>query len=314
MHGRIASSSGTATRNACSLAISVLAARGARVLAVEDPGDSSIDGIARAASMRLAPIPVDEEGIDIDRLAASGRRCRGGDPRAPVAHGGRALCRQANRARRVGGAHRRLGHRRRLRLGVPLRPPADRGGAGPGAGAGRCSSARRARPHAPGVRLAWMAVPAALVADVAAARRAGRSRRAGGGPARRSRCSSSLGGTTSTCAACAPSYSSRRTALVEALRRMDPALSLTGLAAGFHGVLRLPAGLAEDAVIAAARDRSLRVVGIALVHASARGSAALADRRIRQHRRRSARRSTAPIGRELWPSAESSHGLPSRRR
>ena len=54
-----------------SLVVGVLASRGVRTLAVEDPGDRSVDRIAGAAGIRLVPIPVDGDGMLVDLLAGS---------------------------------------------------------------------------------------------------------------------------------------------------------------------------------------------------------------------------------------------------
>jgi GntR family transcriptional regulator/MocR family aminotransferase len=57
-------------------------------------------------------------------------------------------------------------------------------------------------------------------------------------------------------------YAAKRRALMTALARHAPGLELRGLAAGFHALVLLPAGLEEDQVVAAARERSLGVYGL----------------------------------------------------
>ena len=57
-------------------------------------------------------------------------------------------------------------------------------------------------------------------------------------------------------------YAARRTALTDAFARHAPRVQLTGLAAGFHAVAPLPPGADEAAVIAAARDRRVGLHGI----------------------------------------------------
>ncbi len=57
-------------------------------------------------------------------------------------------------------------------------------------------------------------------------------------------------------------YAARRTALTGAFARHAPWVQLTGLAAGFHAVAPLPPGADETAVIAAARDRRVGLHGI----------------------------------------------------
>jgi len=57
-------------------------------------------------------------------------------------------------------------------------------------------------------------------------------------------------------------YARRRNALVEALDKSAPHIHLTGLAAGFHAVAWLPAGLDEEDVISAAARRSVGLQGL----------------------------------------------------
>jgi GntR family transcriptional regulator/MocR family aminotransferase len=57
-------------------------------------------------------------------------------------------------------------------------------------------------------------------------------------------------------------YAARRTALTDAFARHAPRVRLTGLAAGFQAVAPLPPGADETAVIAAARERRVGLYGI----------------------------------------------------
>jgi GntR family transcriptional regulator/MocR family aminotransferase len=52
-------------------------------------------------------------------------------------------------------------------------------------------------------------------------------------------------------------YAGKRRALIDALTRHAPGVELRGLAAGFHAVARLPEGVDEREVAAAARERSI---------------------------------------------------------
>jgi GntR family transcriptional regulator / MocR family aminotransferase len=58
-------------------------------------------------------------------------------------------------------------------------------------------------------------------------------------------------------------YAARRNALTDAFARYAPGARLSGLAAGFQAVAPLPPGTDETAVIAAARDRRVGLYGIA---------------------------------------------------
>ncbi len=57
-------------------------------------------------------------------------------------------------------------------------------------------------------------------------------------------------------------YAARRTALTSAFARHVSGVQLTGLAAGFHALASLPVGTDETAVIAAARERRIGLYGI----------------------------------------------------
>lgn len=52
-------------------------------------------------------------------------------------------------------------------------------------------------------------------------------------------------------------YAARRAALVQALSREAPELELSGLAAGFHAVAHRLEGFQEQAIVFAARERSI---------------------------------------------------------
>ncbi len=115
---------------------------------------------------------------------------------------------------------------------------------------------------APGLRLAWLVVPPALVEPLVAARmltdrhsavidqltlaeliRSGAYDR----HVRRSRLT----------------YHRRRDRLMAQLRRRAPQARVSGIAAGLHALVDLPPGLSEDEVIARAAERGLVVSGLA---------------------------------------------------
>ena len=57
-------------------------------------------------------------------------------------------------------------------------------------------------------------------------------------------------------------YAAKRDALVESLARHAPSVAVTGLTAGFHAVAHLPAGVGEVDVVDAARDRGVGLYGM----------------------------------------------------
>jgi GntR family transcriptional regulator/MocR family aminotransferase len=68
-------------------------------------------------------------------------------------------------------------------------------------------------------------------------------------------------------------YRARRDALVGALAEHLPAARVRGIAAGLHAVVELPPGSAEDAVVAAAAARDIRVYPMRDYHAAGRSAA-----------------------------------------
>jgi len=67
-------------------------------------------------------------------------------------------------------------------------------------------------------------------------------------------------------------YRARRDALLRALATSIPTARVQGVAAGLHAVVRLPAGLEEAAVVAAAAERSIRVYALGSYYAAERST------------------------------------------
>ncbi|MBT2674168.1 aminotransferase class I/II-fold pyridoxal phosphate-dependent enzyme, partial [Streptomyces sp. ISL-14] len=68
--------------------------------------------------------------------------------------------------------------------------------------------------------------------------------------------------------ACRKRYRDRRDALVQALARTVPGAPVSGIAAGLHLILRLPADVDTAAVVRAAGARSLRIADLTAYHAT----------------------------------------------
>jgi GntR family transcriptional regulator/MocR family aminotransferase len=118
---------------------------------------------------------------------------------------------------------------------------------------------------APGLRLAWLVLPAGLVEEVGAAKRL-------------------ADGHTSTfeqltlatfitsgefdrhVRRCRLAYRRRRDRLVAALEREVPDVRVTGVAAGLHALLELPPGADESAVVTRAAEHGLAVEGLRTYH------------------------------------------------
>ncbi len=247
------------------LVLRVLAQRGVRRVALEDPGDGPAEAsdTARAiAAMgaQLVHVPVDELGLDVAALEASGAGVvvvtpAHQSPTGIVLAAARrhALVDWANRndAFIVEDDYDSEFRYDREPIGVLQGLAPDRV-----FGIGTVSKAL-----APAVRLGWVLVPPALAGAVAEQKRIS------------DRGSSVLD--QLTLAALLESgrydrhlrrmratYARRRGVLIDALARHAPGVRLTGLAAGFHAVAHLPEPADEQAVVAAARDRSVGLYGL----------------------------------------------------
>ena len=160
---------------AVSLLLGVLAARGARTVAVEDPSASDdARPIAQALGLNVVGVPVGDDGVRVDAVAELDADVLILTPSHQWPTGG-VLSPQARAAvLGVGAADRSAGPRGRLRRRIPLRPRPDRRHAGPGSRPGRL---RGDREQDPGAR-----VPARLAHPAAGARRAVRRSQAAGRP------------------------------------------------------------------------------------------------------------------------------------
>jgi GntR family transcriptional regulator / MocR family aminotransferase len=119
---------------------------------------------------------------------------------------------------------------------------------------------------APGLRLGWLVLPEGLSDEIVAVKRGA------------IRLSSSIDQLTLAEFISSGSYDrqvrrarlayrQRRDRLVSALAREVPAVSVSGIAAGLHALVRLPDGVAEEEVVARAAARGLALQGLATFRA-----------------------------------------------
>ena len=239
---------------------------GVGAVAFEDPGygPAATDETMRAATaigLRVVHVPVDDEGLVVTALAASGA---GAVVVTPAHQSPTGVVLTAERrhaladwARRTGGFIVEDDYDSEFRY--DKEPVGALQGLAPDRVflIGTASKAL-----APAVRLGWVLAPAGLAGAVAAEKEM-----------------SDRGSCTLDQVALAALltsgrydrhlrrmravYGARRGALVDAFGRHAPGVRLTGLAAGFHAVAQLPAEPGEAAVIAAARERGVGLHGIA---------------------------------------------------
>ncbi|MFG3107554.1 MocR-like pyridoxine biosynthesis transcription factor PdxR [Streptomyces tendae] len=235
-------------------------AQGVRDLALEDPGHPGQRRFVEAAGLQAVPVPVDEEGIDVDALAASGARAVLVTPGHQFPTGA------------VLSARRReaLARWARERDGWVIEDDYDAGlwydrGAAPPA-LQRLAPERVvyagtvSKTLSPALRLGWLAAPERLF-----------------GPLLWARERQDLGSDAFSQLALAELLGSglfdrhlrrlrerareRRTALDEAVRRELPAARVLGPAAGLHAYVRLGRYVAEETLVAEALRGSVLVRG-----------------------------------------------------
>jgi GntR family transcriptional regulator/MocR family aminotransferase len=270
---------------------------GVRALAVEGYGHAGHRQIATAAGLRLMSLPVDERGAD---LAALGSKAQvpGGHEHAPGRHADIAAL--GSRVQAPGGHGQAPGRRagavlltpaHQFPLGVALAPVRRRQVADWAAQAGGLVieddydgefrydrqavgalqslapdhvvyAGTASKSLVPGLRLGWLALPGDLAAEVAARKQAA------------GRLSSSLdqlalaefissGGYDRQVRRARLAYRQRRDRLVSALAREVPGVRITGISAGLHVLVRLPAGQSEEDVVARAAAHGLALQGLA---------------------------------------------------
>ena len=232
----------------------VLAARGARRIAVEDPSLDDNWATIRSAGLELVPLPVDDDGARVDALGDADAALVTPAHQFPT---GAVLAPERRRAllewgglvieddydseyrydRAPVGTLQRLAPDRVVHLGTA------------------------SKTLAPALRLGWMLAPPDLAEAVAAERWPIDS----GGPAIAERAYARLlstGEVDRHLRRTRREYRARRDHLVELLEARLPDCRVDGIAAGLHLLLRLPDGADEDAAVAALEERRIRIRGV----------------------------------------------------
>ncbi len=248
-----------------SLVLRALIQDGVRCVAFEDPGygrvgTSETIRAAGALGLRVVHVPVDDLGIDVAALDASGAQAVVVTPAHQSPTG--VVLTAGRRHALVDWAGRKDGFVLEDDYDSEFRYDREPVGVLQGLAPDRVFTIGTAsKALAPAVRLGWVLAPPSHADAVAAEKRIS------------DRGSSTLD--QLAVAALIESgrydrhlrrmrgiYASRRTVLIDALARHAPGVRLTGLAAGFHAVAHLPAGADEQAVVTAARHRAVGLYGM----------------------------------------------------
>lgn len=246
------------------LVLRALAQAGVRCVAFEDPGYETAEASealrAAAMGMRAVHVPVDDLGIDVTALQASGAQAVVVTPAHQSPTG--VVLAAGRRHALLDWASGNDAFVIEDDYDSEFRYDKEPVGALQGLAPGRVFAIGTAsKALAPAVRLGWILAPPSLADAVAAEKE-----------------NSDRGSSTLDQLALAALlesgrydrhlrrmravYAGRRTALIAALARHAPRIRLTGLAAGFHAVAHLPAPADEEAVVAAARERLVGLYGM----------------------------------------------------
>ena len=246
---------------AVSLLIGVLAARGARTVAVEDP--SAADDarlIAQSLGLNVVGVPVGDDGVRVDAVAELDADVLILTPSHQWPTGGvlspRARAAVLSWAQRTGALVLEDDYDAEYRYDrAPI-------GAMQGLDSARVAYAGTAsKTLAPGFRLGWLTLPRELAEPFAEAKLLADR----GSPILDQLTFAdflSRGEFDRHLRRMRPMYRSRRDTLLTALARYLPELEPTGIAAGLHLVAWLPQDLEEATVIAAASREGVAVAGV----------------------------------------------------
>ncbi|KKD04604.1 PLP-dependent aminotransferase family protein [Streptomyces sp. WM6386] len=250
-----------------SLALGALARRGVRVVAYEDPGGpATARAAAEAAGLTAVPVPVDEEGLDVGELAATGARAVIVTPAHQWPTG--VVLAPDRRHALIDWAVRQDAYVIEDDYDAEFRYDREPVGALQGLAADRVISIGTvSKSLAPALRLGWLLCPPVL-ADLVTDLKRVTDR---GSPTLDQLALARLiesGRYDRHLRRMRTTYATRRTALVEALTAHAPAVRLSGMAAGFHAVAHLPATADEHALVDAARTRGVGLYGMSACRTS----------------------------------------------
>lgn len=255
------------------LACAVLGQRGARAIATEDPSHDEQRAAIRALGLKVVTVPVDEQGLIVEKLERSGADAVLLTPAHQFPTG--SVLAPQRRAALIEWAIRRKGTIIEDDYDAEFRYDREPIGSLQGVAPDRVIYVGSAsKTLAPALRLGWMLAPGPLVEALAAEKK----REDRGSPALEQLAFADFiesGELDRHLRRMRHIYRRRRDLLTKALRAHLPKRRVSGIAAGMHLLLELPAGTNEGDVVEAAAKLSVAVSGIGDYRARAKGPPAL---------------------------------------
>ncbi|MEP6649753.1 MAG: PLP-dependent aminotransferase family protein [Lapillicoccus sp.] len=251
-------------RYGLNLVLRALLTEGVTTVALEDPGPVDHDEIARRSGMRVVPVPVDDNGIDVVALVRTSARVVVVTP-AHQAPTGVVLAPERRQAL-VEWANAVDGFVIEDDYDAEFRYDRQPVGAVQGLAPDRViAMGSTSKTLSPTLRMGWLVCPPRLRDAVGVEKQLlGR-----GAPGLDQLALAALiesGRYDRHLRQMRALYKRRREALVDALERYAPDVTVTGLAAGCHAVLRLPEGVSEEAAVTGCAARSVAVYGMSRYH------------------------------------------------
>lgn len=251
------------------LVLSVLAETGIRRVAIEDPGDDDYRVTCARLGMEAVPVAIDERGIDVDALAASGARAVILTPTHQFPTG-IALASERRQAL-VRWANEQEATIVEDDYDAEFRYDRDPVGSLQGLAPERVALIGTvSKSLAPSLRIGWVVSPVRLLEAVTEEKRLSDR----GSPGLEQLALARLiesGRFDRHLRHMRRVYAARRDVLVGSLREHAAGVALHGLAAGFHAVAELRDGADEHAVVSEARSRSIGLYGMSMYRLSGQG-------------------------------------------
>lgn len=251
------------------LVLRSLADQGVRTVAIEDPGDDEYHKIAGRLGMQAVPVGIDERGIDVDALAATGVRAVILTPTHQFPTG--AALASERRQALVAWANERDATIIEDDYDAEFRYDREPVGALQGLAPERVALIGTvSKSLAPALRLGWVVCPGRLLPRLIEDKRLSDR----GSPTLEQLALAALiesGRYDRHLRRMRTVYAARRDTLVGTLAARAPGIVLDGLAAGFHAVARLADEADEQEVIAQARARSIGLYGMSAYRSTGAG-------------------------------------------